>query len=349
MPLDAFVAFLQREGKLHPVCRSNLAIHGILATVNLVVYLAMIPTIESERFSCHTGTSKTASLVQEECFEYYKRDITKNFPLFALILVTVLPVMVLSVLNCTNFKESSEGSNSYGHRWCKISVFYVGALSLRFLILATFVVLQWSYFYPIWFPDAYNCFIPLASQPPISGLNYTTLTNGTVSNCKDKLSDKKSAVSILVFTAHCLALLLTLVEIVILGRKAHAQAGESESFWDNKTFCEVFLGLQGEDKLYAFELFSFFGCSLVAAVKVFVEKVWKYILQFAGDVKAIECQNYFQMQQTSQKRCNLTLSLRGAVATPPPLSDFPACRFCFFARIAIWSIYPPFVLLPMYL
>ena len=32
-----------------------------------------------------------------------------------------------------------------------------------------------------------------------------------------------------------------------------------------------------------------------------------------------------------------------------PLSEFPSCRFCFFARIAIWSIHLPIVQIPMYL
>ena len=34
-----------------------------------------------------------------------------------------------------------------------------------------------------------------------------------------------------------------------------------------------------------------------------------------------------------------------------PLSDFPSCRFCncIFAEIAIRSIYPPFIQIPMYL
>ena len=47
---------------------------------------------------------------------------------------------------------------------------------------------------------------------------------------------------------------------------------------------------------------------------------------------------------------SLTLSLRkggGVVSTP--LSDFPSCRFCVFAKIAIRSIYPPFLQIPMYL
>ena len=46
----------------------------------------------------------------------------------------------------------------------------------------------------------------------------------------------------------------------------------------------------------------------------------------------------------------LTLSLRrGGVVATPPLSDFPSCRFCVFAKIAIRSIYPPFVQIPIYL
>ena len=50
---------------------------------------------------------------------------------------------------------------------------------------------------------------------------------------------------------------------------------------------------------------------------------------------------------------SLTLSLRrgggGGGLLQPPLSDFPSCRFCVFAKIAIRSIYPPFVQIPMYL
>ena len=52
---------------------------------------------------------------------------------------------------------------------------------------------------------------------------------------------------------------------------------------------------------------------------------------------------------------SLILSLRkggggdGVVATPPPFSDFPLCRFCVFAKIAIRSIYSAFVQIPMYL
>ena len=49
----------------------------------------------------------------------------------------------------------------------------------------------------------------------------------------------------------------------------------------------------------------------------------------------------------------LTLSLKrggeGLLQPPPPLLDFSSCRFCFLARIAIRSFYPPFVQIPMYL
>ena len=46
----------------------------------------------------------------------------------------------------------------------------------------------------------------------------------------------------------------------------------------------------------------------------------------------------------------LTLSLRrvGDCCNPPPFSDFTSYHFCVFAKIAIWSIYPPFVQIPMY-
>ena len=39
----------------------------------------------------------------------------------------------------------------------------------------------------------------------------------------------------------------------------------------------------------------------------------------------------------------------GGLLQPPPLSDFPSYHFCVFAKIAIRSIYPPFVQIPMYL
>ena len=41
----------------------------------------------------------------------------------------------------------------------------------------------------------------------------------------------------------------------------------------------------------------------------------------------------------------LSLSQEG-VGLP---ADFPLCRFCFFDKMAIRSIYPPFVQIPMYL
>ena len=43
------------------------------------------------------------------------------------------------------------------------------------------------------------------------------------------------------------------------------------------------------------------------------------------------------------------LSQEGEAVAAQPLSDFPSCRFCVFAKIAIRSIYPPFVQIPMYL
>ena len=39
----------------------------------------------------------------------------------------------------------------------------------------------------------------------------------------------------------------------------------------------------------------------------------------------------------------------GLLQPPCPFSDFPSCRFCLSAKIAIRSIYPPFVQIPMYL
>ena len=57
-----------------------------------------------------------------------------------------------------------------------------------------------------------------------------------------------------------------------------------------------------------------------------------------------------KLEMMHQLPTYLTLSLRrGVVATPPPLSDFPSYPFCVFAKIAIRSIYPPFVQIPMYL
>ena len=39
----------------------------------------------------------------------------------------------------------------------------------------------------------------------------------------------------------------------------------------------------------------------------------------------------------------------GGCCSPPPLSDLPSYHFCVFAKIAIRSIYPPSVQIPMYL
>ena len=39
--------------------------------------------------------------------------------------------------------------------------------------------------------------------------------------------------------------------------------------------------------------------------------------------------------------------MQQALPLPPPLLDFPSYHFCVFAKIAIRSIYPPFVQIPM--
>ena len=64
--------------------------------------------------------------------------------------------------------------------------------------------------------------------------------------------------------------------------------------------------------------------------------------------------NYTEHTNTHLKRYILVelfnpLSQEGGVVATPPLSDFPSCRFCVFAKIAIRSVYPPFVQIPMYL
>ena len=57
---------------------------------------------------------------------------------------------------------------------------------------------------------------------------------------------------------------------------------------------------------------------------------------------------YNSLQELEKYNFN-PLSQEGGGGCCTPLSDFPSCRFCVFAKVAIRSIYPPFVQITMYL
>ena len=71
-------------------------------------------------------------------------------------------------------------------------------------------------------------------------------------------------------------------------------------------------------------------------------KVWR--------LSKYSTKNRFSTQFLNSKY-QLALSVRrGRLLKPPsPRWDFPSSRFCILVKIAVWSIYPPFVQIPMFL
>ena len=97
---------------------------------------------------------------------------------------------------------------------------------------------------------------------------------------------------------------------------------------------------------WSFAFYSIFICIII-----FWKSPWKP--EYTCEVQSRRNWTLFLASKLLSNRSDiqLTLSLRrvGGGLLQPPLSDFPSCRFCVFAKIAIWSVYPPFVQIPMYL
>ena len=242
MPVDGYLTHLHLE-KYHPVGFASLIVFFVGNAACLVVHFSMIGSVESQRFLCNTTrkSEEARSLEQDKCYQHYKNYTEKGFPPWAFMFSSALLVIIACLLyQFTIFKRDTDGYFD-GHRLCKIATFYIVVLIWRFLIMAIFTILQWSYLYPVWFPYNYNCFIPP------SGSSDGKITNGTSKglvyiNCRNQVNSTKSYINIGVFIMNCIAFILTLVEIVNLCKKACGSPG----FFNDETFCTNYLRLKGE-------------------------------------------------------------------------------------------------------
>ena len=236
--MDRCFTFDELKKAFHPLSSVGLVVFSTLSAICALTAITIAGT-EILQFVCYgPAGDKAPDWLKEQAFDDYGLKNGNQFPLYAFVLSEALPVILVTLVYLGFSKVLRPTSDASATCRCGMFRVYMGILLFRFLVLAIFVALQWTLFYPIIFPSEWD-FTPMsAGQVATSGYNHTRAVNTTVApsvyHCKNRAAVVKSTLNVVLFFGQCFVLLLAVTEVIYLWKRIGL-------FPDDIEFCRQYL------------------------------------------------------------------------------------------------------------
>ena len=210
-------------------------LHSICGVI-LIATTTALRLGETENFNCAVDTTFAThkTYVEKTCFSIYNDVYNSPVRLFAFVLLSFVPVAVVSVIYSlavgSRIDETERyssgrniprlnGPNQSGTRTLYVFYFYYFHLVVRTIFGMVFTILHFTVLYPTGFDSKFACIYPKLTQPdPI----ITTAKNASVpsssAKCENLAAKDKLSCSYAVFGCNVIFTLIMLLEVIYMIR-----------------------------------------------------------------------------------------------------------------------------------